>query len=136
MNDYTELASTVVVPRIHFKTHEKHISFTPDEILFCKAEGSYTRVVIQSSKNFVISRPLKIFIKCIPKSGFLRCHYSYLINIKHVESFDSKKKMVALKDYHIPVSRRKSTAVFTMLSISGIQDIHDNFQKSVFQSSY
>ncbi|TAL72340.1 MAG: LytTR family transcriptional regulator [Bacteroidetes bacterium] len=65
--------------KIHFKTHCGHLSILPEEILFCKAEGSYTRVFIMNCREILISKPLKAFITFIPRSGFLRCHYSYLI---------------------------------------------------------
>ena len=125
MKDYPlHIPHDVFKYRIHLRTHERHISIDPEEILFCKAEGSYTRVYIINCKEILISRPLKAFVKYVPEFEFIRCHHSYLINISRVNSFDSRKNTVILGNHHLPISRRKATGIFTILSKSGIPDIH------------
>jgi two-component system LytT family response regulator len=130
MENVKDLTPSVLgIEKIHLKAQNRHISVNPEKILFCKAEGSYTRVVIEGNcQEIIVSKPLKIFQRCIPEEMFLRCHYSYLINVKKVQSFDSKEKIIAFEGYHIPVSRRKSNHIFQILSDMGIQDVKNGDQ--------
>jgi two-component system, LytTR family, response regulator len=115
------------IEKIHLKTHNRHLSVDPEKILFCKAEGSYTRVVMEDNcPDILVTKPLKIFQKCIPEEVFLRCHYSYLINVNKVKSFDSKQKIIVFEGFHIPVSRRKAHLIFSILLDLGIHDIKNS----------
>jgi len=110
--------------KMHFKIHDRHFSVDPEKILFCKADGSYTKVVIEGNcPDILVSKRLNRFQRDNSKEMFLRCHYSYLVNIKKVQSFDSLKKSIVLEGYNIPVSRRKSNHVFRILSDLGIPDV-------------
>jgi two-component system LytT family response regulator len=123
MENLDTLSPCVVgLEKIYLRTHEKCFSFSPKEILFCKAEGSYTRVVFDNCPNVLVSKSLKSFQECIPKELFVRCHASYLINIKNIKSFCSKKKVIVYESYYIPISRRKSSKIFQILAVLGIQD--------------
>lgn len=138
MGNVKELSSQETsIGKIHLKTHDRHLSVTLEKILFCKAEGSYTRVVIEGNcQEILVSKPLKIFQRCIPEEVFLRCHYSYLINVKKVQSFNSKNKFVALEGYHIPISRRKTNQIFSILSDLGIQDVRNDDQIYDISTNY
>lgn len=121
--------SVTVIRKIHLKTHGRLFSVNPEKILFCKAEGSYTRVVIEGNCQLIlVSKPLNRFQRCIPVEMFLRCHNSYLINVKKVQSFNSKKKIIAFEGYTIPISRRKANQIFRILADLGIQDIKNGDQ--------
>lgn len=57
------------------------------DILFLKAEGSYTVVYLRDNSTFTASRLLKNFeanLKTHP--DFVRCHKSYIVNINEIES--------------------------------------------------
>jgi two-component system LytT family response regulator len=122
--------------KIYLRTHEKCFSFSPEEILFCKAEGSYTRVVFDNCSEVLISKPLKSFQEYIPEELFVRCHASYLINVKNVKSFCSKKKVIVFMSHYVPISRRKSNKIFQILAVLGIQDIKINNQLHDFLTTY
>lgn len=129
MGNLKELIPAVTgIGKIHFKTHNRHLSIDPEKIFFCKADGSYTRVVIENCSDILVSKTLKTFQKYIPEEMFLRCHYSYLINVKMVQSFNSKKKIVVFNRCYVPVSRRKSSIIFSNLSVLGIHDINYSTQ--------
>ena len=110
---------------MHFKIHGRLLSVNPEKILFCKADGSYTKVIIENNcHDILVSKRLNRFHRCISKEIFLRCHCSYIINVKKIQSFDSKDKTIKIIDgYNIPVSRRKSNHLFRFLSDLGIPDI-------------
>lgn len=78
------------------------------EIVFCKAEGSYTNIYLNSGKRIIVSRNLKAVAGSLPSKEFYRCHHSYLINLSMVTGYDVIKNTVTLIEKHlVPVSRRK-----------------------------
>lgn len=122
--------------KVHLRTHQKHLSFDIEEILFCRAEGSYTRIFFENSSDILISKSLKEFQDYFSMDRFLRCHYSFLVSVYRIQSFDSKKRKVSLGSYIIPVSRRKSRTVFTVLSVLGIKEVKNNSQLHNFSTGY
>lgn len=81
-----------------------------DNILFCKADSSYTEIHFVDDTKMVISRTLKNIEDTLGAGhDFFRCHKSYLINMKHaVEYVKSDGGYVLLKNkQEIPVSPEK-----------------------------
>jgi two-component system, LytTR family, response regulator len=84
-----------------------HLSIGVEEIAYCKADGSYTNLVLKNGKEVVVTRSIKAIEKHLEQYNFIRCHNSYLINIGKVEKFDGNKKILTVLGQGIPVSRRK-----------------------------
>jgi DNA-binding LytR/AlgR family response regulator len=72
------------------------------DILFLKADGLYTKVYTKT-KTYVIRDILKDVLGDLPSSSFVRVHKSYLVNIKHINSFNSKELII--EDHTIPIRR-------------------------------
>lgn len=72
------------------------------DILFLKADGLYTKVYSRS-KTYVIRNILKDVLGDLPTSSFVRVHKSYMVNIKHISSFNSKE--LQIYDHIIPIRR-------------------------------
>jgi len=83
------------------------------EITYCKAEGNYTRVFTRDHADYLMSSTLKKVERQISKPTFLRCHQSYLVNMKFITCLKSEiKNSLLLNDnINIPISRRKRSAV-------------------------
>lgn len=126
VKDSTRFVSCTEI--INLKNHKRFLAIDPEKVLFCKAEGSYTRVIIEDSLDVLVTKHLKTFQRIIPEEAFIRCHYSYLINIKNILTFDSRKRIIAFEGYYVPVSRRKANQIFNKLSNCGIQDVKNDFQ--------
>lgn len=65
------------------------VMLPPDDILYLRADNSYTTVVLTSGKKHVTSRFLKNFEESL--SGypqFLRCHKSYIVNMDYVNGYN------------------------------------------------
>jgi len=108
---------------IHIRTHSRHLLIYIGHILYCKADGSYTKVFVEDDRmGILVSQPLTKFQKCIPEKIFLRCHNSYLINLKKVQSFSSKKCIIAFEGKQVPISRRRANHIFNILLDLGIKD--------------
>src|ERR1043166_8278529 len=56
-------------------------------IIYCHAEGAYTKVFIQDKKAMLISRTLGDVEELLPPEMFQRIHHSTLINISFISQF-------------------------------------------------
>lgn len=81
------------------------------EIVYLKADNSYTSIHLNNGKTHVTSRFLKNFEDHLKtNSSFFRCHKSYIINIDYVKSYSKSNGGTIILDNHIeiPVSQDKS----------------------------
>ncbi len=54
------------------------------DILYCKAEGSYTTFYISDGRQIMTSMNLKEYDQLLTPYQFIRCHHSYLVNIHEI----------------------------------------------------
>lgn len=59
----------------------------PEDILYFKAESSYTRIFLNGDKDLLVTRTLKEFEKLVDHPHFMRIHRSYLINLNHMKQY-------------------------------------------------
>ncbi|THU34887.1 response regulator transcription factor [Niastella caeni] len=57
-----------------------------NDILYCKAEGAYTNIVLKD-KKLLLSRSLGETVQMLPVALFERAHHSLLVNIQHITSY-------------------------------------------------
>lgn len=98
--------------KITLKTteHIYHLDF--NEIIFCKADGSYTRFHLTENRNLIISKPLKSYQNLLPENQFFRSHQSYLVNLDFVKKYDKKINSLVMQDQtEIPVSVRNRSKI-------------------------
>ncbi|WP_420576073.1 LytR/AlgR family response regulator transcription factor [Ekhidna sp.] len=57
------------------------------DILFCKANGSYTDFKFKDGSCIMVSKHLKEYEDLLPPAHFMRVHNSYLINLREVKKF-------------------------------------------------
>lgn len=80
----------------------------PGEVLFCKADGSYTDICFRTGRVCKISQNLKFISGILPRKKFLRCHHSYLVNMHEITGFDILGRRLVLNErFTVPVSRRR-----------------------------
>lgn len=120
------------VKMIYIIDRDNHKSVQIGNILFLIAESNYTKMQLEGDKTITITRSLCELEKRLNEHGFFRCHYSYLVNIKRIESFCRKTKIINLPGHKIPVSRSKCHDIFIFLSESGIKETknHDGLINS------
>lgn len=92
--------------------------FNTKDILYCKADGSYTQIVLRNNHQVMVSKNLKDFESLLAGSGFFRVHHSYIINLAHVEKYvKGEGGYVILTDnHHVDVSRRKKDEFLALLN--------------------
>ena len=58
-----------------------------NDILYCKAEGSYTAFILKNSEKLLVSKHLKEYENLLHEQDFMRVHNSFLINLKEVKKY-------------------------------------------------
>jgi two-component system, LytTR family, response regulator len=88
------------------------------DILFCEAEGPYTRFYITGTDNILVSKNLKEFEEMLTPLGFLRTHHSYVANPSKIKVYDKTNggALVLEGGHSIPVSQRRKDAVMDALA--------------------
>jgi two-component system LytT family response regulator len=86
-----------------------------NKIVYCKAEGNYTRIYLVTS-SFLMTKVLKHIESILPKNTFLRIHKSYLININYVIGFKHKNTIILDPDIKLPIARRRKAKILNKVS--------------------
>ncbi|HAO46198.1 MAG TPA: LytTR family DNA-binding domain-containing protein [Ferruginibacter sp.] len=87
------------------------------DVLYCQAEGTYTRFHLQNGGPILVSKNLKEYEEILEPLGFLRTHHSFLANPDKIKSFDKTHggALVLEGGLSIPVSQRKKDFVMQVL---------------------
>jgi len=81
---------------------------SPEEIVYCKSDGSYTEIIL-SQKRVMITRLLGDLETQLQEYSFLRTHKSYLVNLNHIVKYIRKDGgyLIMSNGDKVAVSRRK-----------------------------
>jgi two-component system, LytTR family, response regulator len=88
------------------------------EILYCEAEGSYTKFYLAGSEPVFVSRNLRYYEDMLSPAGFFRTHHSCLVNPAKIRVYDRKTDsgtLILEGGHTIPVSQRKKDFVIQLL---------------------
>jgi two-component system LytT family response regulator len=88
-------------------------------IIYCHAEGAYTKVFIQEKRPMLISRTLGDVEELLPPELFQRIHHSTLINVTYVSQFlRSDGGYIVLKNGEkLSVSKAKKEMLMARLGL-------------------
>lgn len=109
---------TANLKQIVLKDIDKTYFIKIDDILYCEAEGSYTKFYISNSEPVFVSRNLRSYEELLAPSGFIRTHHSCLVNPAKIKMYDRKTDcgtLVLEGGHTIPVSQRKKDFVIQFL---------------------
>lgn len=87
----------------------KRLIHTTD-VVFLKAEGNYSTIVLASGQKHLISKSLKKALASFPSQLFHRCHQSYAVNSRYVRRTLSRDIVEVGTDTDVmslPISRRR-----------------------------
>ena len=120
---YTSLLKNVgftqnQLDKIAIPTMEGILFESTNDIIYCKADGNYTKMVMINGKTIVVSKSLKDFDSMLSDSGFFRVHHTYLINQKHIKKYikGDGGYVIMEGDHHVDVSKRKKDAFLQALN--------------------
>lgn len=88
-----------------------------EDIVWCVAEGSYTRFKLLDASEIMVSKNLKSYEDILSGHDFIRIHNSYLVNINHIKRFERTEGGVVIMDNGgvLPVSVRKKDSLMNIL---------------------
>ena len=88
------------------------------DILFCEAEGSYTKFYLSNAEPVFVSRNLRSYEEILAPAGFIRTHHSCLVNPAKIKIYDRKTDsgtLILEGGHSVPVSQRKKDFVVQFL---------------------
>ncbi|WP_109098837.1 LytTR family DNA-binding domain-containing protein [Aquimarina sp. AU58] len=89
-----------------------------DDIIFCKANGSYTSFIMKNESKLLVSKHLKEYENLLLEQDFMRVHNSYLINLKEVKKFVKSDGgyIIMNNDISVSISRSKKEDFLKVMS--------------------
>ncbi|MBK6785281.1 MAG: response regulator transcription factor [Saprospiraceae bacterium] len=60
------------------------------DILYCIAEGAYTKFIVSDGDPIFMSRNLRVYEEMLAPEGFIRTHHSCLVNPSKIKMYDRK----------------------------------------------
>lgn len=80
-----------------------------EDIIVCKADGSYTSFLLKNKSTLMVSKHLKEYEMLLADHHFMRVHNSYLINLKEVKKYIKADGgyIIMSNDSHVSLSPRK-----------------------------
>jgi two-component system, LytTR family, response regulator len=87
------------------------------DILYCEAEGTYTKFHFSNSDPILVSKNLKEYETILEPIGFVRTHHSFLANPDKIKMYDKTEggALILEGGLSIPVSQRKKDSVLSIL---------------------
>ena len=85
------------------------------DILYCKADGRYTRIFIGKDKSIMTSRLLKEIESALSSRNFCRIHHSYLINLNRVKGIRDHKRLIMEDNIELPIAKRRNKNLFNSI---------------------
>ena len=87
-----------------------------ESIIYCSAEGSYTRVFLNNGRSVFSSKNLAWFEKNINSKNFVRLHRSYILNLRFIAKvFKNESKVGLQTGEKIPLSKEKSDYLWSAI---------------------
>ncbi|MDC3337226.1 response regulator [Flavobacteriales bacterium] len=87
------------------------------EVVKCEAERAYCNFYLANGEKILVSKPMKEFEEELERSGFMRVHKSFIVNMNCVDTYVRGKGgyLVLTDGSNVAVSARKKEAVLLAL---------------------
>ena len=72
---------------ITLSTSEGYEFIKVSQIIYCEANGAYTKFCLKDRKPLIVSKHLKEYENLLNDHHFMRVHQSYLVNLSEVEKY-------------------------------------------------
>jgi len=83
--------------RIRFNTRRGFIMIDPDEVIYLKADWSYTEIRLSKEKSETVSMNIGKVEELLPHDLFVRISRSVIINRNYIEKLDRKARLITLR---------------------------------------
>lgn len=96
-----------------------------DSIVYCTAEGSYSRVFLENQRSVFSSKNLAWFERNLQSIYFVRLHRSYIINLRFISKVYKSEGKVGLKTGEkVPISQSKIKHFWYSLNNISSNNLH------------
>ncbi|MCB0430091.1 MAG: response regulator transcription factor [Flavobacteriales bacterium] len=105
--------------RIALPQKNEYILVAVSDIMYCEADGPYTRFILNDGKMLMVSKGLREYDPLLSESNFFRVHKSYLVNRKYIKKVvrSDGGYLVMENDNQVPISKLKKDEVFASLGL-------------------
>lgn len=88
------------------------------DIVYCEAEGSYTRLYLDGGSPMLVSKGLKDFEQILDAQFYCRVHHSFLVNLGHVAKYVKGEGgyVIMGNGAHVDVSRRRKEEFMRLIA--------------------
>lgn len=104
------LQQNIAGKRLRINVEGGFIMVDPDQIFYISADGSYSNIYYVGGRKQLVSKGLGALQDQLNEHQFIRIHKSYLVNDKHILSFDRRSHTLTIYDSEqkidLKVSRR------------------------------
>lgn len=116
------LTADIKTNRIAWPTRTGFVFTGFQDVVFCMAEGSYTRIQLKDGANITISYKLKIVENLLGELPFFRIHDSYIANLDYATELKRTDGIYTLliEGYEIVVAKARKKAL--MESFCALRD--------------
>ena len=107
LHSKTEANSTSSPSSLYIKDNGITRQVLLTQIIMLEADSNYTRIVLVSGENILTCKTLKSWVcKIGTNVDFVRPHRSFLVNKKHIISYQSNsRKMILTGNREVPLAR-------------------------------
>lgn len=79
-----------VTGKVKLNTRSGYILINPADVVYCKADGNYTHIMLANGTEEVTTQNLGAIEELLKSATFFRASRSYLINLRYVSRVDRK----------------------------------------------
>lgn len=86
-----------------------------NQIIYCSADGSYTKIHVKGNKMISVSKCLKSVEGILPKDQFIRVHHATVVNLFQISRYSKTEGLIMHTGEKLVVSVRKSSQIYKLL---------------------
>ncbi|MEX2380249.1 MAG: LytTR family DNA-binding domain-containing protein [Vicingaceae bacterium] len=105
--------------KITLPTTEGYEFIKVDEVLYLRADGSYTHFTLKDGSRLMSSKNLKFYESILSDYGFFRIHHSTMINIKYIRKYNKTAggSVIMEDDNEFSISKGKKVDFFRVVAL-------------------
>ena len=99
------------IERLLVRTAEGIVLLPIADILYLQSDKGYTTFFIENGERLLVSKVIKVYEALLPASQFIRCHQSYLVNMRYIRKYYKEGVLELTTGERIPVAERRREQV-------------------------
>ena len=99
------------IERLLVRTAEGIVLLPIADILYLQSDKGYTTFFIENGERLLVSKVIKVYEALLPASQFVRCHQSYLVNMRYIRKYYKEGVLELTTGERIPVAERRREQV-------------------------